>query len=247
MNKKGVFMKDNFLVKNTIAHRGVFDNKKVPENSIKSFKNAINKGYIIEFDVHLTKDKKIVVFHDMELDRMTNKSGNIKDYTLKELQKIKLLDTDYTIPSLDEVLELIDGKVPILIEIKYDVKGFELPRLLLERLKTYNGQVAIQSFNPFLVSYVRFHGKEYLRGLLLGSFKSKIKNIFINNLVLLPFDLLICNPDFLAVDKKLYKNKKIKKYKKKKIVIAWTMKSKEDVDKYKDKFDNIICNVGDFE
>ena len=238
-------MKENFLVKNKIAHRGIFDNNKVPENSIKSFKNAINKGYVIEFDVHLTKDKKIVVFHDMDLDRMTKEKGLIKELTLEELQKIKLLDTNYRIPSLDEVLELIDGKVPILIEIKYDVKGFELPKLLLERLKTYNGEVAIQSFDPFIVSYIRFHAKEYLRGLLIGSFKNKVKNIFINNLVLLPFDILISNPDFLAVDKKMYKNKKIKRFKKKKNVVAWTMKSKEDVDKYKDKFDNVICNIND--
>lgn len=238
-------MKDNFLVKNTIAHRGIFDNDKVPENSIKAFKSAINKGYVIEFDVHLTKDKKIVVFHDMDLDRMTNKTGNIKELTLEELQKIKLLNTNYTIPSLDEVLELIDGKVPILIEIKYDVKGFELPRLLLERLKTYKGEVAIQSFDPFYVSYFRFHKNDYLRGLLIGSFRSKIKNIFINNLFLLPFDIFISKPDFLAVDKKLYKNKIVKNFKKKKTVVAWTMKSKDDVDKYKEKFDNIICNIND--
>lgn len=238
-------MKDNFLVKNKIAHRGLFDNEKIPENSIKSFKGAIKKGYVIEFDVHLTKDKKIVVFHDMELDRMTKKTGPIKELTLSELQKIKLLDTNYTIPSLDEVLDVINGKVPILIEIKYDVKGFELPKLLLEKLKTYNGEVAIQSFDPFCVSYIRFHAKEYLRGLLVGSFKNKVKNIFINNLILLPFDIFISKPDFLAVDKKLYKNKRIKNFKKKKNVIAWTMKSKEDIKKYKDKFDNIICNVND--
>ena len=170
----GDFMKDNFLVNSTIAHRGVFDNKKVPENSIKAFKTAMNNNYVIEFDVHLTKDKKIVVFHDAELDRMTKKTGPIKELTLNELQKIKLLDTDYTIPSLNEVLELINGKVPILIEIKYDVKGFELPRLLLDRLKTYNGEVAIQSFDPFYVSYFRFHKNEYLRGLLFGSFKYMI-------------------------------------------------------------------------
>ena len=133
-------MKSNFLIDNVIAHRGIFDNEKIPENSIKSFKAAINKKYVIEFDVHLTKDKKIVVFHDMNLDRMTKEKGNIKDYTLSELQKIKLLDTNYTIPSLDEVLTLIDGKVPILIELKYDVKGFELPKLLLNRLKEYNGK-----------------------------------------------------------------------------------------------------------
>ncbi len=238
-------MKNNFLISNTIAHRGIFDNNKVPENSIKAFKDAIHKGYVIEFDVHLTKDKKIVVFHDMELDRLTKKTGKIKEYTLSELQKIKLLNTNYTITSLDEVLELIDGKVPILIEIKYDVKGYELPKLLLERLEKYNGEVAIQSFNPFYVSYFRFHKNDYLRGLLMGSFRSKVKNIFINNLALLPFDIFICKPDFLSVDKKLYKNKNVEKFNKKNPVLAWTMKSKEDIDKYKDKFDNIICNIND--
>ena len=238
-------MKNNFLVKNTIAHRGIFDNDKVPENSIKSFKDAIKKGYVIEFDVHLTKDKKIVVFHDMDLDRMTKEKGPIKELTLEELQKIKLLDTDYRIPSLDEVLELIDGKVPLLIELKYDTKHHELEKELIKKLDQYNGEFAVQSFDPFYVSYFRFHKNEYLRGLLIGSFRSKIKNIFINNLILLPFDILISNPDFLAVDKKLYKNKRIKKFKKKKNVVAWTMKSKEDVDKYKDKFDNVICNIND--
>lgn len=237
--------KNNFLVKGTVAHRGIFDNKKVPENSIKAFKDALNKKYIIEFDVHLTKDKKLVVFHDDVLERMTNSTGLIKDYTLEELQKVKLLDTNYTIPSLDEVLTLIDRKVPILVEMKYDTKGFELPKLLLERLSRYNGEVAVQSFNPFLVSYFRFYKKEYLRGLLVGRFRNGVKNIFINNSLLLPLSILICEPDFLAVNKNMYKDKVILKFKRKKPVISWTMKSKSDVEKYKDKFDNIICNISD--
>lgn len=229
-------MNNNFLINKLIAHRGIFDNKIVPENSIEAFKKAIRKGYIIELDVHLTKDKKIVVFHDDLLDRMTNKKGKIKDYKLDELKDIKLLNTNYSIPTLSEVLKLVKGKVPLLIEMKYDNKSFELPRLLLKELSDYNGEVAVQSFDPFLVSYFRFHKNNYLRGLLIDR---KIAS----HILFLKFGILISKPSFLSVQKSLYNNKEINKYKNKKNIISWTMKSKEDIDKYKDKYDNLIVNI----
>lgn len=229
-------MNNNFLINKLIAHRGIFDNKIVPENSIEAFKKAIRKDYIIELDVHLTKDKKIVVFHDDLLDRMTNKKGKIKDYKLDELKDIKLLNTNYGIPTLSEVLKLVKGKVPLLIEMKYDNKSFELPRLLLKELSNYNGEVAIQSFDPFLVSYFRFHKNNYLRGLLIDR---KIAS----HILFLKFGILISKPSFLSVQKSLYNNKEINKYKNKKNIISWTMISKEDIDKYKDKYDNLIVNI----
>ena len=229
-------MDNNFLINNVIAHRGIFDNKIVPENSLRAFEKAIRKKYIIELDVHLTKDKKIVVFHDDVLDRMTNKKGKIKTYTMEELSNTKLLNTGYTIPSLKEVLNLVNGKVPLLIEMKYDNKSFELPRLLIKELKDYNGLVAIQSFDPFLVSYFRFHKNNYLRGLLIDR---KIAS----HILFLKFGILISKPSFLSVQKSLYNNKEINKYKNKKNIISWTMKSKEDIDKYKDKYDNLIVNI----
>lgn len=229
-------MNNNFLINKLIAHRGIFDNKIVPENSIEAFKKAIRKDYIIELDVHLTKDKKIVVFHDDLLDRMTNKKGKIKDYKLDELKDIKLLNTNYGIPTLSEVLKLVKGKVPLLIEMKYDNKSFELPRLLLKELSNYNGEVAIQSFDPFLVSYFRFHKNNYLRGLLIDR---KIAS----HILFLKFGILISKPSFLSVQKSLYNNKEINKYKNKKNIISWTMISKEDIDKYKDKYDNLIANI----
>lgn len=226
-----------FLKNNVIAHRGIFDNDKIPENSIKAFKDALNKGYAIEFDVHLTKDKKIVVFHDDVLERMTNKGGYIKDYTFDELTKTTLLKTKYTIPSLDDVLTLIDGKVPLLIELKYDTKHHELEKELIKKLDQYNGEFAVQSFDPFIVSYFRFHKKNYIRGLLVSNRKDTLSN----SMVFLP----LCNPDFLSVYKTKCDNKKVLKFKASKPVFAWTMKSKEDVKKYCSKFDNIICNIND--
>ena len=109
----------SFLSTKPISHRGVHDNDKVPENSIEAFKLAIKKGYIIELDVHLLKDNEIVVFHDDNLLRMTGVNKKIKNTTYKELQELKLLDTRYKIPKLIDVLNLVDGKVPLLIELKY--------------------------------------------------------------------------------------------------------------------------------
>lgn len=229
----------DFLKNGIIAHRGIFDNKIVPENSIKAFKEAISNNYIIELDVHLTKDEKVVVFHDDTLKRMTNKNGNIKDYTFEELRKTKLLDTNYTIPSLIEVLELVNGKVPLLIELKYDVKRHKLEKKLIELLDKYNGKFAIQSFSPSIVRYFKVNRKNYIRGLLVSSRRDNVLEKISNSMVFIPY----CKPDFLSVDKVLYNNPKVRKFKNKKLVLAWTIKSKEDVKKYKDCFDNIICNI----
>lgn len=221
----------DFLINKEIAHRGIFDNTKVPENSIKAFLKAINKKYTIELDVHLTKDNEIVVFHDDTLERMTKKSGKIIDYTLKELRNIKLLDTNYTIPSLKEVLDLVDGKVGLLIELKYDRKHHLLEKKLIEVLSDYKGEFAVQSFSPSIVSYFRFHKKDYIRGLLVNKIKC------------LDLVLLFCKPDFLSVNKNIQNNKSIIKFKKNKKVLAWTIKSKNEKEKYKDSFDNLICNI----
>ena len=231
-------MKDlDFLKKGIIAHRGIFDNRKVPENSIKAFKNALNKGYAIELDIRLTKDNKIVVFHDDVLGRMTKKKGNIKNLTFEELQKIKLINTDYTIPSLDEVLSLVNGKVPLLIELKSSSRSHRLEKELIKKLDEYKGEFAVQSFNPFIISYFRFHKKEYIRGLLVSYKKYKSFGTSLS--------IKLSKPDFLSVSKRMYKNKKIIKYRKKIPVFAWTIDSKDDVKKYQDCFDNLICNIND--
>lgn len=227
-----------FLEDKLIAHRGIYDNKIIPENSLGSFIKAVQKGYIIEFDVHLTKDNKLVVFHDDNLKRMTNIDKKIKKLKLKELQNIKLLNTDYTIPSLDDVLKTIDGEVPILIELKYDVKGYKLPRKLYNSLKNYNGEVAVQSFDPFLISYFKIHKAKYLRGFLTTIYDNK----FMNSNFFFKLSLLLSKPQFLSISKNLVNNKKILKQKNKKILI-WTINSKDEINKYKNKENSLICNI----
>lgn len=216
----------DFLKNSIIAHRGIFDNKKTVENTINAFKKAINKGYTIELDLHLTKDNKIVVFHDDKLDRLSDGEGFINDKTLEELRKIKLIDGS-VIPTFDEVLELVNGKVPLLIELKYS-KGFRLEKEVINRLDNYKGEFAIQSFIPSTIIYFRLFRKNYIVGLLVGT-KHNTSNV-INT----------CKPDFINVNKDLLEEKKIQRYKGIKLVY---LVDKKEKDKYTDKCDNVICNI----
>ena len=103
---------------NIIAHRGVHDNKKTPENSLEAFQKAIEYNYPIELDVQLTKDNILVVFHDFTLTRMTKNTNYIQDTNYQDIKDLKLLNTNEKIPTLKEVLELVDNKLLIDIEIK---------------------------------------------------------------------------------------------------------------------------------
>jgi len=223
----------DFLNESIISHRGNYDNDKVPENSIKAFSDAIKNKYVIELDVHLTKDNRVVVFHDDILDRMTNKKGKIKDYYYNNLKNIKLLDTSYTIPLLSDVLKLVNGKVPLLIELKSDTKGFKLEKEVYKLLLNYNGKYAIQSFNPLTVLYFKYKNKNIVRGLLISKKNIRLSKLFIP----------IIRPDFLSVNKELYKTKIVNNTMGKIPIYAWSIDSIDEYKKYKDKYTNLICNM----
>ena len=233
-------MKDtNFLLKPIFAHRGYFNNKIIPENSIPAFKKAIRYGYNIELDVHLTKDEKIVVFHDFNLKRMCNVNKRIEDCTYDELLKYDLLDTKYKIPLFSEVLGLINGKVSILIETKVEKTG-KLEELLSNMLDNYKGDFAIQSFNPFSILWFKKHRKNYVVGILSSDFKRRKKMNIIKKKILksLILDKLL-KSDFISYDIRALPSKYIKKNKK--IVLGWTVKDKENYDKSRKYCDNEIC------
>jgi len=222
-----------------IAHRGVFDNKTIPENSIKAFKLALEKNLTIELDVHLTKDNKLVVFHDDNLKRMTGIDSIIESFTLKEIKKLRLLDTDETIPTLDEVLKLIDGKVLLDIEIKVNKDVKKIVKKLLETLDTYNGEVIIKSFNPLVVKEVKKNTNKYLVGLLVDYYAdNKIFNFFSKTNIIIPF----CKPDFLGINKKMINTKNIKKYLNKLPIMIWTIKKEDEITKINNENFIYICN-----
>ena len=100
----------NFLKNNLIAHRGYFT-KSIPENTLMAFSKAIDNDYIIEFDIHYLSDGNIVVYHDFNLKRLTGKNEIIETMDLESLNKLKI-DKKYTIPTFEQVLNLVKGKVP---------------------------------------------------------------------------------------------------------------------------------------
>lgn len=226
----------DFLKKEIIAHRGYHDEKN-PENSLGAFKKAILHNYIIELDVHLLKDNTIVVFHDDNLKRMTGLNKNLKDLTYDDIKNLKLLNTKYEIPKLEEVLKLVNGKVPIIVELKYDRKLGLLEHELVKHLDNYKGKFAVKSFNPLTVNWFKKKKPNYIRGLLVGLKNDNFKDYVCYKMILLN----LCKPDFISCQKSMINNKKIKKFHKKNIVIAWTIKSQKGYDKYLGKYDNLIC------
>ena len=225
----------SFLSTKPISHRGVHDNIRCPENSIEAFKQAIKKGYIIELDVHLLKDNEIVVFHDDNLERMTGINKKIKDTTYKELQKMNLLNTKYRIPKLIDVLDLVDGKVPLLIELKYDNPPGKLEEKLVKILDNYKGEFAVQSFHPLIINWFKKNRPDYLRGLLVPSYGKSIKRIVLASMLLKG----ICKPNFISVDVRRNNKRLLKKDIE---TLVWTIKSKEDYCKYIDKYNNLIID-----
>ena len=143
-----------------LAHRGYHDVAgHRPENSLSAFAGAVAAGYGIELDVQLTADGEAMVFHDDTLDRMTGKTGAVLDHSAAALGAIRLHNSTDLIPTLAQVLALVAGKVPVLIEIKerldtmQDTSG-RLERAVANAVEDYQGSVAVMSFNPHCIAHM---------------------------------------------------------------------------------------------
>ena len=210
-----------FLTENLIAHRGLHS-KDILENTITSLIKAMELGYTIELDIHILKDNTIVIYHDYNLKRLTNVDKTIESLTYPQLSKIKIKNK-YQIPTLEKVMNIINGKVPILIEIKTLTNNHLFLKLLLELLSKYKGKVALQSMNPHVIEWLYKNKTIYPVGLIiLNEFNYKI---------LKKYQKMI---DFISVYKKHLP------FKSKKIVIGWTIKNVSELLKYQPLSDNLI-------
>lgn len=228
-----------WLVETPIAHRGLHD-KNAPETSMSAFANAIEKGYAIELDVHLLADGTVAVFHDESLARMTGNDGYLKYLNKEDLKALHLSGTKETIPTLSEVLEYVDGRVPILIEIKNEHKVGKLEQTVINLLKSYEGDFAIQSFNPFSLAYFKKHAPNFLRGQLSGSFKGTklawVKRFFLKRM---HFNKNVSEPHFIAYEATTLPNRFVKKFKNLPL-LAWPVDSKKEYLRVVKHCDNII-------
>lgn len=191
------------------AHRGLHKGNvkgTAPENSLAAFELACREGYGIELDVQLSGDGEVMVFHDDTLARMTGKEGRVCDYTAEELGSIALAESEETIPTFRRVLELVNGRVPLLIELKGESFDKSLCPKLAEILKEYQGDYCLESFNPLLVGEMKKYLPDSYRGLLYtNACKEKKKVTVINLAVTLMLLNFIAKPNFIAYNK-VYRN-----------------------------------------
>ncbi len=234
MKENGSHLLDKNII---IAHRGIYNNIDIPENSLLAFKEALKFNYPIELDINITKDNVIVVFHDDNLLRMTNLDKGINNITYNEIKNLSLLDTKEKIPTLEEVLKLIKGKVLLNIEIKKTNNYKVLIDNLIKLLNKYNGKYIIQSFDYKCLLYLKNNYPNIIRGLLISGNNNKIHN-YICNIIYIK----ICKINFISISKKLINNKKYLKYMNNYPTYIWTIKSKEELDKYMNKYNGYICD-----
>lgn len=213
-----------------IAHRGIH-NSYVVENTLSAFSKCIEEGYAIELDVRLSKDKKIIVYHDVSLTRLAKINRFIEDCTLAEIRKVKLKNK-YSIPTLHQVLNLVDGKVPIYIDVKGNIGNNILEQELLNLLTQYRGEFFIQSFNPKTIKWLKKHTHKYKCGLIIFNYPQYnfIKKLFLH----VKTDFVVCKLSSLH-------NYKIQKIRKNKTIIGWTIKNGNEIVKYQEFCDKMIC------
>ena len=230
------------------AHRGLYDNgSDAPENSMPAFRRAVEKGFGIELDVQLSSDDIPVIFHDQDLERACGVHGQVRDRTFEELQNLRLFGSGEKIPALKDFLEMVDGKVPLIVEYKSEDGDMTLCRVIDPILRSYKGVYCIESFNPLVLVWYRIHRPKVMRGQLSDGFihipgyRTLKKAPFT-----IPVQFLIPNflskPDFIAYNhmyegnisrricRNLYKSK----------AAAWTIKSQKELEEAKASFDVFI-------
>lgn len=235
-------------IKNTpIAHRGIFDNKEIAENSASSIKKAMETNHAIELDVSVTNDNKAIIFHDDTFSRLTNIDGYVTSTNYDDLKNATLLGGTDKILSLAEALEIVGGKVPLLLDIMPSSKSnFEWA--IFEALKDYKGEFAICSTNPYILEWFKLNAPTFKRGQRVSAFK-KEKPAYAKKSALIKMKLNhLSEPNFLLIkldDAKKLKCKKL--IKKGSSVVLWTVKDKKGLRKANDLKTNYIYEAKDLE
>ncbi len=228
------------------AHRGLHDNASdAPENSLAAFRKAVEKGFGIELDVQLTKDLVPVVFHDFTLKRVCGVDKKVRELTFDQLQELRLCGSDQRIPSFDQVLRLVKGRVPLIIEYKIEALDTRVCELGDRLLSDYPGAYCMESFNPLGVWWYKRHRKEVFRGILSDNY---VKNgdrafpaIFYEILHNMLFNFL-AKPDFIAYNCRHYKDtaRLICRNLYRAPAVAWTIKSQRELEERRADFDLFI-------
>jgi len=216
------------------AHRGLHGANR-PENSMVAFAAALDNGFGIELDLHLLADGNLAVIHDSLLKRTTGAEGRIEDLTTKQLPSYKLEGTTQSIPTFQQVLELFNGKAPLIVELKsQDGNHAALCEEACRQLKNYSGAYCIESFDPLCIYWLKKNRPEIIRGQLSSNFlKAKSPKSWISRFaVTYQLQNFLTLPDFTAynfTERNNLSNLLIRKLWGVQGV-AWTLRTKEEYD-----------------
>ena len=236
------------------AHRGLYDAQSdIPENSIAAFLKAVENGYGIELDVQLTKDGIPVIFHDVKTGRLLRDEKAVvvnkvlTELTLEELQRYHLLTSKEQVPLFEDVLKLVDGKVPLIVELKVSNSSTDINALCSTAdllLQKYHGLYCVESFHPACVNWFRKNRPEIIRGQLAEhpNPQAKGKMFIATRIMQYLLTNFITRPNFIAYNHhnrhnlsrmlchRLFKNP----------AIAWTIRSKQELEDNRKYFDYFI-------
>ncbi len=219
------------------AHRGMFGGK-IAENSLEAFAKAVENGYGIELDVRVSGDGQAVVIHDATLLRQFGENVSVANLTADELR-------EYGIPTLKEALDVIDGKVPLIVELKGDTRDISVCPIAAEILDEYNGPYCVESFNPYILKWYKDCRPDVIRGQLSTCASETGKGF-----KFVPVETLTTNfitkPDFIAYNHKHAKGRLSLTLCKKLYntpIVAWTVESAEEWSHCADGFDSFICEA----
>ena len=219
------------------AHRGLW-NDVLPENSLPAFQHAVDNGFGIELDVHLTRDDQLVVFHDDTLMRMCGVDRPICDMTLSELRQLRLKGSEYGIPTLEEVLSVVGGKVPLIVEIKPDKLLDELCAKTCAMLKAYGGPFCVESFHPLAVHWFRKNEPAIIRGQLAYGLGQGRKVNAVNVLVGTLMQNVAGRPDFIAYEAVSDRNAAMGLMRLlRPTLVCWTVHTQQDMDRLRARYD----------
>ncbi|MEM8649116.1 MAG: glycerophosphodiester phosphodiesterase family protein [Pseudomonadota bacterium] len=220
-----VTLTDCKWVKNgPIAHRALHDpSKNIYENSLSAAKSAVEHGYAIEVDLQFSKDRVPMVFHDFNLERMTGHEGKVRETDMAALKSLKLGNSEDFIPTLKDLLNLVDGKSGLVLELKGmpgDDDGFVAA--VARDLENYSGDVCIMSFYHHLLRDARQYAPHLPLGLTAeGDEKFHQQHLKIANecdVEFVSYQLENLDCDFAQNFRKTGKP-----------MICWTVKNEEDL------------------
>ncbi len=227
------------------AHRGLYNNRdRIYENTMEAFSLAVQKGFGMELDIQFTKDHKLVVFHDYTLMRMCGVDKRVDELTYEEIAVLPIKGSASRIPLFQEVLDMVAGKTPIIVEIKSEKRNSEICRAADEILGLYSGAYCIESFNAFVVYWYAKHHPEIVYGQLSMNFmrRGDIGNGWQRFLLTYLLVNFLQKPDFIAYAYRDAGNLSLKLCKRlyKLACVGWTIPSQLEYNKARAFFDIII-------